>query len=124
LTVNIQLQGQIDVPALVDSGASDNFIDTTFIKDNGIKTQLKAIPELLTLVDGGLSHGGDIKEEVHMEAQVDGFTKEDFPSNSTGITSHHTRLSMVTTKQPGDRLEQWNDHYEGHLGTKDQHHRS
>jgi hypothetical protein len=64
----------------VDSGASDNFIDTTFVKINGIRTQPKAIPEPLTLVDGGLCRGGDINDQVQMKVQVDGFERKTSPS--------------------------------------------
>ena len=82
--MNIQLPGQNKVLALVDSGASDNFIDTIFVKITGIKTQPKATPEPLTLVDRGLSRGGDINDEVQMKVQVDGFEKKTPPSKQLG----------------------------------------
>ena len=87
------------MPALVDSGASGNFIDKTFIKINGIPTQPKVIPEHLTLVDGSLSRGGDITREAQMKTQVEGFNQEDIIFQVTRLGSHPIILGYPWLQQ-------------------------
>lgn len=73
LSTHVQVQlktldtgAKIDISALLDSGATGLFIDTTFVKENNINT--RKLPTAIPVynVDGTLNQGGSIQEEVEV----------------------------------------------------------
>ena len=57
----------LTAPALVDSGATDSFVDTTFAKNSGLPATRLKIPRSLRLFDGGLAHSGPITHFVVLD---------------------------------------------------------
>jgi hypothetical protein len=56
---------------MVDCGATSQFIDPDFALKNGLKLRQKAIPEVLTIVDGQTSVAGDLTHEVTIQLLID-----------------------------------------------------
>ena len=54
----------LTAPALVDSGATDSFVDTAFAKKSGLPATRLKILRSLRLFDGGLAHSGPITHFV------------------------------------------------------------
>jgi hypothetical protein len=65
------LDGHIDGTAMVDCGATSQFIDQDFPLKNGLKLRRKAVPEVLTVVDGRTSVAGDLTHEVTIQLLID-----------------------------------------------------
>ena len=58
LFINLNIQNIQNICSLIDSGASDNFMDSCFTIDNNFPVQNLQIPLRLTLFDGSAaSHG-------------------------------------------------------------------
>lgn len=71
LSTNIKVQitsldtfSQIDLTALLDSGATGMFLDREFVRQNNLNTRRLPRPIPVYNVDGTLNQGGSIKEEV------------------------------------------------------------
>jgi hypothetical protein len=56
---------------MVDCGATSQFIDQDFALKNGLKLRRKAVPEVLTVVDGRTSVAGDLIHEVTIQLLID-----------------------------------------------------
>jgi hypothetical protein len=56
---------------MVDCGATSQFIDQDFALKNGLKLRRKAVPEVLTVVDGRTSVAGDLTHEVTIQLLID-----------------------------------------------------
>ena len=56
----------IRMRAMIDSGATDQFIDEEFCKENGLKTKELNIPEPLAVFDGSPSRAGPITHEIEV----------------------------------------------------------
>jgi hypothetical protein len=65
------LNGHISGTAMVDCGATSQFIDQDFAPKNGLKLRRKAVPEVLTVVDGRTSVAGDLTHEVTIQLLID-----------------------------------------------------
>jgi hypothetical protein len=65
------LDGHISGTAMVDCGATSQFIDQDFALKNGLKLCRKAVPEVLTVVDGRTSVAGDLIHEVTIQLLID-----------------------------------------------------
>jgi hypothetical protein len=65
------LDGHVGGTAMVDCGATSQFIDQDFALKNGIKLHRKAVPEVLTAVDGRTSVAGDLTHEVTIQLLID-----------------------------------------------------
>ena len=71
LTLKVQLQTlddhrTIGVSALVDCGATSEFIDVEFVRGNNLPTRRLERPIPVYNVDGTLNEGGSISEEVEL----------------------------------------------------------
>lgn len=55
------------VKALVDSGATDSFVDSAFVRKHGIKLLKLPGPRPLRLFDGGLAPSGPITHFVELD---------------------------------------------------------
>ena len=75
----------LTAPALVDSGAMDSFVDTTFAKKSGLPATRLKLPRSLRLFDGGLAHSGPITHFVVLDIRPPG-----------GILKKHTFLLLTT----------------------------
>ena len=62
LFIDLQIQNLKNIRALIDSGASDNFIDSRFAMDNGFDLQNLQNPIRLTLFDGSAASHGLIQQ--------------------------------------------------------------
>jgi hypothetical protein len=56
---------------MVDCGATSQFIDRDFALKNGFELRRKAVPEVLTVVDGRTSVAGDLTHEVTIQLLID-----------------------------------------------------
>jgi hypothetical protein len=65
------LDGHIDGTAMIDCGATSQFIDQDFALKNGLKLRRKAVPEILTVVDGRTSVAGNFTHEVTIQLLID-----------------------------------------------------
>jgi hypothetical protein len=65
------LDGHVGGTAMVDCGATSQFIDQDFALKNGFKLRRKAVPEVLTVVDGRTSVAGDLTHEVTIQLLID-----------------------------------------------------
>jgi hypothetical protein len=65
------LDGHIRGTAIVDCGATSQFIDQDFALKNGFKLRRKVVPEVLTVVDGRTSVAGDLTHEVTIQLLID-----------------------------------------------------
>ena len=54
----------VSVVALINSGASDNFMDLEFCQKHGIPSQLKKTPEYVQSVDGSPLRSGPVTHET------------------------------------------------------------
>ena len=55
------------VQALIDSGASDSFLDTRFAKKHRLETTRLKVPRNLRLFDGGLAPSGPITHSIVLD---------------------------------------------------------
>lgn len=55
------------VPALVDSGTSDSFLDSAFARKHGLKPRKLLSPRNLRLFDGGLAPAGPITHSIALK---------------------------------------------------------
>lgn len=55
------------VPALVDSGASDSFVDSGFARKHGLQLRKLPFPRNLRLFDGGLAPAGLITHSIALD---------------------------------------------------------
>ena len=76
----------LTAPALVDSGATDSFVDTAFAKKSGLPATRLKIPRSLRLFDGGLAHSGPITHFVVLDIRPPGGIFE-----KTYLSSYHLR---------------------------------
>jgi hypothetical protein len=67
---------QLDLRALLDSGATGLFLSTSFVERNNLNTQKleRAVP--VYNVDGSLNQGGSIKDEVDVIMTYQGHTEK------------------------------------------------
>jgi len=74
LFINLKIQLTKNIRTLIDSGASDNFMDTSFAIDNGYALQNLQNPLRLTLFDGSVASQGIILQSTTLDV--------DFPCGS------------------------------------------
>src|SRR3981189_2071799 len=68
----VDTQKEIQVDALLDSGATGLYVDATFIKENGLNTQ-KLVQEIPVYnVDGTRNNSGSIKEMIDFHLEING----------------------------------------------------
>jgi hypothetical protein len=65
------LDGPVGGTAMVDCSATSQFIDQDFALKNSFKLRRKAVPEVLTVVDGQTSVAGDLTHEVTIQLLID-----------------------------------------------------
>lgn len=71
LLVTLWVYGmKVQAEALVDSGATTNFIDKSFVERNHLVTNKLATPYVVKNADGTLNVSGDIKEYVRAYLQI------------------------------------------------------
>ena len=75
----------LTAPALVDSRATDSFLDTTLAKNSGLPATRLKLHHSLRLFDGGLAHSGPITHFVVLDIRPPG-----------GILKKHTFLTIIT----------------------------
>ena len=73
--------------ALLDTGASANFIDVALVSKLGLSTRTLAVPMTLELADGGTSRSGDITQEVEYILEIG--------------SKHRAKTSLLVTSIPG-----------------------
>jgi hypothetical protein len=56
--------------ALIDSGATDNFIDTTFLQHQGLPSIVKTKPEPFELLDGNAPSSGPITHKAQFDLSI------------------------------------------------------
>src|SRR5690606_28628120 len=71
IVVACQIEGHISTAAMVDCGATSQFINQSFCEEKGLKLIKKRVLETLHLVDGNLALAGLITHEVHLQLMID-----------------------------------------------------
>ena len=72
VALNILDLNNLSMTALIDSGASDNFIDSSLVAQKNIKTQLLPHPIRLRLFDGNVTSSGLITHIYTTEVILQG----------------------------------------------------
>jgi hypothetical protein len=74
MMIRIKIRGNNNIEhnttALIDCGASENFIDKAYTAANGIPTQRKAIPRRVLTVDGSEVAGGPVTHDVQVDMTI------------------------------------------------------
>jgi len=85
---------------LVDSGASENFVDKAYAEASGIPIQQKATPRRVLTIDGSEVTGGPVTHNVQVHLTIN-HHKEDIwlhcitIGNSPIILDSHVSSSMI-----------------------------
>jgi transposase InsO family protein len=90
IPVSIRFANQtIHSKAMIDSGATSNFIDQTFTITHNIPSILKGIPARITTVDGQPLVTGDVTHEtVALKMETKHSTEEQIQFNIAGLGKH------------------------------------
>jgi hypothetical protein len=80
MMIRIKIWGNNDIEhnttALIDCGASENFIDKAYVAANGIPTQRKAIPRRVLTVDGSEVAGGPVTHDAQVGMTINHHTED------------------------------------------------
>jgi len=72
--IKVRIQGadgkECATTALVDSGASENFIDRAYVEASGIQMQQKAVPRRVLTVDGSEVTGGPVTHDAQIHLTI------------------------------------------------------
>ena len=72
--IKVRIQGadgqECATTALVDSGASKNFIDRAYVETSGIQMQQKVVPRRVLTVDGSEVTGGPATYDPQMHLTI------------------------------------------------------
>jgi len=72
--IKVKIQGadgkECATTALVDSGASENFIDRAYVEASGIQMQQKAVPRRVLTVDGSEVTGGLVTHDTQIHLMI------------------------------------------------------
>ena len=72
--IKVKIQGSNDeehnTTALIDSGASENFIDKAYVEANGIPVKPKATPRRVLMVDGSEVTGGPVTHDAQIHLTI------------------------------------------------------
>jgi len=72
--IKVQIQGtdgnECTTTALVDSGASENFIDKAYAEASGIPMQQKTTPRRVLTVDGSEVTGGPVTHDAQIHLTI------------------------------------------------------
>ncbi len=86
LSISVLLNGQLSAQALIDSGASDSFIDSSFALQNGLKLTKKSVPVSVQVIDGRPISSGLITHEVKLRLSINNHYED--------ISLHATKLGQ------------------------------
>jgi hypothetical protein len=92
--------------ALIDSDATSNFVNESFVFDKSFSLKSLPIPRILKVVDGKSISSGKVTHSVSSEFSIGNKDKENITLNVASIGQFPIiRSPLVKTSLPSNRLE-------------------